>query len=469
MRDAISHIGESPLQAITWLLVVGLSVWLLTTPYYFLAPLPGLAIPLMLFFGRRPAWGFLIIIFLVPFSGYTGVSDAYRFLTISKFIGIFMVGLSFLLLIVDGQHRLVLIRSNLWPWLLGFFAVNLVSASMSVNPDESYDFLRRTITDFSIVFLALFFVSDRIFTSTLPKVVIASTAISAALSIFGFVFNIGLFAMNVNSESVKRAVGATHDPNYFSAMLIFSLPLLVHFFIRAEKRSHKVLLGGVFLLNMSATILTYSRGGALILALVLVILLAGQRKWVRPRHLGLIAALAVMAALAGLFVVPSSYWARQKTVTDAESDRSIGRRVSYLVVAWSAFKKHPLLGSGPETFKDLYQQTTYARMFQKAGLTNRRAAHNAYVEVLVGTGLMGLAVFLAAIGRMWINFGRAVKRFKDRGLDELASLAGAYRISFLTMLLSFLVLSANNHKYFWLCAGLSALSVRFAGESEAER
>jgi O-antigen ligase len=134
------------------------------------------------------------------------------------------------------------------------------------------------------------------------------------------------------------------------------------------------------------------------------------------------------------------------------------RRAAYIDVALQSFKQHPVLGTGPLTFKDVWLNSIMAREFK----IEERPAHNTYLEVLVGSGLVGLIIFLLLLWRALANFSHARRIFRDMGDIEMASLVGAYRLSFISVLIYFFIKSGIDHKLFLLALPLSETALRLA-------
>ena len=157
--------------------------------------------------------------------------------------------------------------------------------------------------------------------------------------------------------------------------------------------------------------------------------------------------------------IPEAYVERQKSVTlGTQADKSIMRRASYIPVALNSFKENPALGTGPLTFKNVWVNSIMARRFKM----EERSCHNTYLEVLVGSGILGLIAFLVLLWRAFFNFSHAKKIFWDMGDVEMASLVGAYRLSFISVLIYFFVKSGLQHKFFLLALPLSEVALRLA-------
>jgi len=92
----------------------------------------------------------------------------------------------------------------------------------------------------------------------------------------------------------------------------------------------------------------------------------------------------------------------------------------------------------------------------------KRPAHNTYVEVLIGTGLVGLASFLILLAFVFRNYVNAEHMLRRAGEDRAAHLVGAYKIAFLAILIYFFVKSGIDHKYFILAIPLSVAVLRYA-------
>src|SRR3972149_5517319 len=131
-----------PIEILFFLFVIVVSVGLLATPYYLFAIIPGLAILFLLFLGHNPQFGYYLIVFLIPFDAYRGLSGPYQFLTISKFVG-FWIAIVILFYFLLNKMDSVNIKSNMWSLFLIFFVIRFLSALMSEYFFTSLDNLRQ--------------------------------------------------------------------------------------------------------------------------------------------------------------------------------------------------------------------------------------------------------------------------------------------------------------------------------------
>ncbi|MBW2147212.1 MAG: O-antigen ligase family protein [Deltaproteobacteria bacterium] len=458
-----------PIEIFLFLTIIAASVGLLATPYSNYAILPGLAVLIFFILGRFPHIGYYLIVFLIPFHAFRTLSEAYPFLRILRIhwiLGFWLLIVMFFQLLVQKKTPARL-QSNLWSLLLIFFVINLVSALMSDFYQTSFDNLFLLLIAYLFIVISQFFLSRQDFYRTLPLILVSSISISALLGIIGYQFNLPLFAQRtVQVATYKRGFGAATDPNDLALMIIFTLPVLAHLFFSSRRRLEKNISLISAVISITGVILTFSRGGAIIMSVVLSLLFIKYLRKSTPKHVGFAAPLVGITVLIIALFSPSLYWEHIQSVTDYKRETSIGRRVSYLYVAFEAFKESPILGSGPRTFKDIYARSKYApeyvRNREREGLT--RYAHNAYLEVIVGTGILGLAVFLAIIWRSLKDFISAKKKFQLSGDKDMASIIGAYQLSFISLLMYFLLFSNIYHKYFLLSLALSQIAVRLSKE-----
>ncbi|MEI8120869.1 MAG: O-antigen ligase family protein [bacterium] len=468
MRQLEAFKNELAAKPLLWLVALILAVAAvipLATPYPVAAVAPGLVLVILLISGRFAQFGFFVLVFMIPLDAFTEFSAVYPTLSISKFLGIWIVMVA-LTTILTRKKWPDTLRSNLWPALLAMVIVSFLSFLYSDHYLTVLDNLRKLFVAILFFGLTLIFVdSEKAFKTLLPKVLVFSAAFGAVLSLLGHLFGISWLVMNVDPDPtvVNRATGAASDPNMFSMMILFSIPLGVHLLFSAATLRRRLFWGMLFLMEMATLILTYSRSAAMVLCLLLLLLGMRYRRHLKPRYTGLVAAGFMAGVILVAVMVPSSYWERHKQAL-SHDDTSVQRRLSYLAVGRDEFLRCPFLGSGLGTFEIAYANSKYAFTdpYDLWGETARRAAHNVYVEILVGTGLLGLAVFLLIIGLAWRNFRKAAAWSRAGGNEELASVILAYQFAFMAILLHLLSLSSFNHKYLWMSLALSQAALTVA-------
>lgn len=453
------------IQIILPLIVIVAAVSFLTTPNYLYVVVPGLAILGLFILGRAPHLGYYAIIFMIPFGAFRGAAP--------WVIAFALIALTLIQFILEKRitDRL---KSNLWIWFFVLYAVSAFSAVVSSYQDTVYHELNLLASAYVFIALNLIYLSYRSFTKTLPAVLIVSISIGAFLGIIASYFEIPFLAHTIGTGVDPRAVGAATDPNNFSLMLIFGLPLLVHWFFRAKRPAEKLFIVLLVFMNLYGIVLTYSRGGALIFLITMVFIFFEHKNRFNVRYLGLLLASVSIAFLMVLTLVPSQYWERQRTMTHTKTDPAVGRRLSYIVVAWDTFLKNPIIGTGPGTYKNVFAESGYARHFalevelEKGPVGLRRYAHNTYLEHLVGTGIIGFVVFLIIIWIALRSFKKALDNCRKNGREDLLSIISAYRLSFISILFYLVIFSDMYHKYLLVSLALSQVALKLSREEPSK-
>lgn len=450
---------------LAWLVIVIIasiaSVVLLATPYYLFAVLPGLGLFFFLFLGKFPQIGYYTIAFMIPFGAFRGslpwvIAAALILITLFKFL---------------LEKRITTrLKSSLWPLLLCFIMINVIASVKSEFSEYALSNVRLLIVGYTFMALGMIFLSKDDFANYFPKTLAMSVSVSSFLAVMGYFLKIQAFSFISAEETEVRATGGSTDPNNMSLMVIFCVPIAVHWLINARKPVERIVAFGMLILQVLAVMVTYSRGGAMIFAITLLLLLIVHAKRLKPTHWGFAIFISAATVFSVFLFTPSEYWDRLSSVSDT-TDRAIGRRQSYITVASGAVKKHPIIGSGTGTFRDIFATTDYARMFAgKSETTLRRYAHNTYIEHVVGSGILGLCFFLAIVGTAFKSFQTAYKNFLLSSNANMANMVRTYQVSFISLLCYMFFLSDIQHKYFLISLTLSQVALRLSKEtSEGEK
>ncbi len=441
-------------------MLVVASLALLASPFPFLAPLPGLGLLALLWFGRRTMLPYLFygIVLLIPFGAYRGLSGQFSLVRLHWIFAIALAAFVSLRILFRKRIPTEVREGKFWATVFLFYIVNVFAALGSKFPETSARFMFLLAAGYLLVALGMIVVDQKGFTKTLPRVIAGSVFVSSFLAVLGYVFHLGLFLSPLSG----RAVGGSPEPNNMSLMIIYSLPLVVYFLLTARRAGVRLALLLAIAINVTAVIATFSRGGALVLAFSAVLMLWEFRRRIAPRNFGLLLGLGGLAVAALLLFSPESYSRRIGSIRAAD-DFPMRRRASYLAVTPELVADRPLLGSGPDTFAPRYAETETGRSFKrKSDKSAKRDAHNTYIEVLVGSGIIGLVLFLSILIYSLKSFNLAQRQFSAKGWSQMALLTTAYRTSYLTLLVYLLILSEVNHKYLLVSLAVSQVALRLS-------
>jgi O-antigen ligase len=230
-------------------------------------------------------------------------------------------------------------------------------------------------------------------------------------------------------------------------MVNLLLPLTVGLFLASSEAWQRIVLLAAIAVEAATVVLTYSRGGAVTLAVIVLAYLwklrrRGERSFM---YVGL------LAAVLALPLLPSSYFDRMSTITNVEADRtgSAQERIADMIIAGKTILANPIIGAG------MGMNMLVMREARGGWL----GVHNVYLEHAVDLGLIGLGLFLALL---W-SCMRAVARIQERSSSpDLVFLAQGLQISLIAYATAAMFHPVSYQYYFYYIAGL-AIGARTIG------
>ncbi len=360
-----------------------------------------------------------------------------------------------------GSYALVVLLSL-------FFAANFSTALGAVS-----DFVKDGI----ITVLVVMLLQHR---EDLRKVIWAmlfAGILMGSLSVYqyfsgDFDNNFGGFAQapvlnTVGEQNEPRIAGPIGDPNFYAQILVVLFPLALNRLFSERRTLWRLLALWASIVIVLSVVFTFSRGGFLALAVVLVAL-SIHHKFSLVRILSV---LIIMGAI--LPFLPGNYTARLSTLTnflpgrgDVRNEVSFRGRASEWMVAALMFRDHPLLGVGIRNYPEHYLDYS-----SRLGLDPRREnrePHSFYLEIAAESGLAGILVFTAIFAYLYRAIRTARKRFEQAGAREEAEMVVSFGLALLGYLTAALFIHAAFPRYFWLLVGIG-LALPQVAESLFER
>lgn len=266
-------------------------------------------------------------------------------------------------------------RATLW-W--GLFSVwTAASTVWAINPAVSFYRLLTVAFLFALYLVTASLLVSHPEASQVLFLTIAGGAAAAALLLYQ-VYSIGL-RYRASLYFGDRAA----NPNDLAASLLLPFSLALAGLLSEGRPLKRALLLAALVLIATAIFLTMSRGALVALSATLsaVLFRAGARK----RML-----IPIVLVTLPIIFMPESFYDRLK---EAPTGRGTGR-LDIFIAGIEVIKHNPVMGVGLENFTIAYDRFAgYAPVFRGRG----RAAHNMYLEVWAETGLIGFALFIAAI------------------------------------------------------------------------
>lgn len=453
--------------AILCLLIIPATLVLLVSPYYQFAVLPVFLLISLVLFTIYPEAGLYVVIFLIPFGAYRALGNVKIIWGLSLWLLIVMSGK--LLFQPEYRKRLQL---NSFPWLMLFLATSISATLLSEYKEVAIENLFKLLAAYLFMALNLFFFAEKkAFFTILPKIIIFSISIGASLSVLSHFTGLQLFEES-NVETFKRAVGGTKDPNTLALIILFGLPFIFYWMHNTQSILNKIIAIVFIIVNMIAMYISYSRSGFLAMSLLLAVLFYYYfLRNMKANVIGIILVIVplIMGVIGYQINSDSMYVERLKNITDTRDDKSIGRRYSYILVAKDAIQEAPFIGHGLGAFSEIYGKTNYTLEYAREGSSLKRYAHNTYLEIAVGTGMIGLILFVSIILKTIKSFRRAMQNFVIHQQIEEANLVCAYLISFISICLYLGLYSDVYQKYLLLGIPLAQIALNFSQNGEDKK
>lgn len=203
--------------------------------------------------------------------------------------------------------------------------------------------------------------------------------------------------------------------NDLALALCMTIPLMRYLQLQATKKWVKVGLWWAMGLTAIAILGTYSRGGMLTLAAVLVMM------FMKSRGKIVLAVVALIAIPLVLATVPQQWYERMDTISHYQQDESAVGRIQSWEFAFNTALHRPLVGGGFRSYENLNAWHRYAPPDSVD-----RAIHSIYFEMIGEQGFVGFALFMLLLLLSWRNIVFVRKRTVDlqqwRWAYDLASM-----------------------------------------------
>lgn len=182
--------------------------------------------------------------------------------------------------------------------------------------------------------------------------------------------------------------GFMQDENDFSLVMNMAVPFAYFLLLETQVRSRKwlyLICIGVF---VSATALSFSRGGFVGLVTV------ASYCWYKSPRKKLAIAVFLLLAFTLVVVAPSKYWDEMGTIKEENIETGTGAdRWFYWTLALRIFRDHPIIGVGPGNYYTVahrYQTLEERRQFGHLWGT---VAHSLYFTLISELGSIGVIIF----------------------------------------------------------------------------
>lgn len=264
-----------------------------------------------------------------------------------------------------------------------------------------------------------------------------------------------------NETSGFRAAGPLGDPNFFAQVLIVLLALGFERALRERRPFLRLIALASAALCLAALILTFSRGGVLALAAVIVVALLIFKVSIR-----VVTAIGVLALVAVL-IVPTGFAQRFSDLTQVTggsqqiTDNAIRGRLSEMTASVLMAVEHPVLGVGPRNFP-----VHYPRYANRLGLEDNpddRNSHSLPLQQAAEGGVVGFTFFLVVVGVGLVGLRRTGRTLRAEDDTDTASMLDGVFLAFVGFLAAGVFLHLAYQRYFWFLVAVSWAAPQLLG------
>ena len=277
------------------------------------------------------------------------------------------------------------------------------------------------------------------------------TWMAIGLGLFAL-YNFMTGAMIDQGTNQDRLVGnegaLTKNPNDLALMVNLLLPLTVGLFLASKETWQRMVLLTAVGVEAATVVLTYSRGGAVTLAVIVLAYLWKLRR--RPERTFIYVGL--LAGVLALPLLPSSYFDRMSTITNVQADRtgSAQERISDMIIAGKTILANPIIGAG------MGMNMLVMREARGGWL----GVHNVYLEHAIDLGLIGLGIFLVLL---WSCLRVVADIQRTASSPDLVFFAQGLQVSLMAYATAAMFHPVSYQYYFYYIAGLAIGARTIAG------
>lgn len=393
--------------------------------------------------------------------------------------GVLANSLALLLFIPVGRYLLarksVVVTPALFAILL-FLAANMLSAAFSQSPDTGWARIQTFLAEGLLVYLL---VTNAVRTPRILRgatwILVLAAVFMGGLSVhqeltqayrdpyFGFAQTTRQddpLSEQPRADSRPRMMGPIGEQNRYAQTLLVILPLALYG-LRLRSARWRLAIGiPAALIITAGVLLTFSRGAAVALVMLLLVLVIWR--YVRLRHM---VAMACAFLLTVLLIAPE-FLARVDSITAASElvtgegegpDNAILGRATSNLAALLVFVDYPITGVGPAVYSTEFS-IEYANELGLRHFGQTRRAHNMYLEWAADLGVIGLVTGLSMLAVTMVQLARARRYWRWRRPDY-ANLAGAYWLALVAYTGTAIFLHLSYERYFFTLLGLANAAI----------
>ncbi|HEX5413007.1 MAG TPA: O-antigen ligase family protein [Terriglobia bacterium] len=229
--------------------------------------------------------------------------------------------------------------------------------------------------------------------------------------------DVGVGVLGIRLEGVMPAVSSNDVGTFAGILALIALCRLLPIAGKKSGRAWYILL---FTASLTTMIVAQTRSAiAGCLFAVFLLLLFSKRLGLSALLTFVVGPLLVVSSLGGLI------WTFLERGQSTQQLETLSSRVSWWSFAWETFIERPLTGYGA------YAAGRFAVM-AKLGMAETSTMHSDYLEMIVGTGIWGIILFLVALLGTWWFLTKYLRHSTAMGVEQQLAYEGIVVLALLT-------------------------------------
>jgi O-antigen ligase len=365
-------------------------------------------------------------------------------------------------------------------WCVGGYVTWAVASGLWTESVEGTRFLLQSLA-IAVIFMLAFasLLNSERDLRFLLYVFAFTSALLGGLSVIAFGGNLEIPHLELLQGG--RSQGGVGDPDFFAAIQLVAIPLVLVLAGEAKSRYLSLALYGGLLTILASVFTSLSRGAFLATAVLAFLLLISRPERVFRSRQEKAAALLVIAL--GMTFFFSRPFVREEVVTRAESiyapktrqdETGSGRTVIWSAAARTA-GEHPFLGVGFGSFIYISEALIFETpnisldVYKLRGDKTNFVAHNTYLGTTAELGFVGLALYLSILFSTAFYLRRTTRRAFEAGKPFVGRVANALVLGLASWAVTSIFLSGETARMFWIIVGLSLALPKLIPEPEPGR
>ena len=391
-----------------------------------------------------PFWALIAMILSLTVNRFVVIPG---FGEIGTAIGIAAMGL----LVLQVMRRPSVLKrasdSPVWLWLLAFVVAGALSIPFAVHPSLAFSGWVRMVTRFLPFYLLI---ASQLRTVRRFRLLAWAFMVTGVYWSVECVFRFKYYANPGSSRAYEFATGR----GTAEVLVSLGIPLALGLLWRERRRPRRYVL--VALLAAFCFSVGISSARAALVSLVVVGAFVLFRKYkLSPRVILFI-----------VFIVVSTYWFMPKSLIETRYQSvyeqgaqasTVGVRLNMWYAGLALIRDYPLFGVG--IWNSEFVLPRYSKKFQLRGIPAKTGVtypHEAYLDVAIQMGLVGLGAYLAILGVCFLSFEKTQKLARMLRHREIEGFALALQAGLIAESVQGLFGKAWDSEALWFLLGMSA-------------